>query len=1039
MPTVAFSGQARRVLLSTVLLAGACGAAPVIESPVVDLSPIGEIDAGAHRSQPFQSGLVIRPTFPEGQCTHHSTRDVDFEGFRMVTHHHCDNAKDQDAVFAFDGMPLRQGCELRKAELKSVPVLNEGAASDHTVSANAVKADRWSENYVPPKPDPMLHELESLPEGLKPPDTDGDDDAIALQAALRKMAKPERATLGKSTFLIHPAEMGLGMTIDMMVLPVLQAFVHGHTLWAPKLTLWATEEYCGNTPDWSCHFDSLASPIGQHAARGDAGEMVLANPYPGSNQEPVVQKVWDEILDVVYHRDLFVSSKEPFLEMSRRGTEERSFALTSQDHGEFQKSENATVSKVHAICDRYGVEKPTLLKKWWFLQQDETDILSKVPHRYLKRGRGWLISQVIRFLVEPGPRLREQLAIEKKRLGIAKGGDLEKERFVAIHVRKGDACMERGGANCFGLKELMPQIERFLAYNITTIYVASPDDSVFDETKLRPDITWLHRERAADAKESDHAAKGVGLEVALYTGMIDAAVELNRFMVDTYIMADATGLIGSFESSVPRLIHSIATSVYGCIKPFKSITHNWFFSPYFLGALEFTPFYEDVKASKIVDGKDFEEVFTLVSGDRGDSGLIRYGRPLRVPIDCLPHDWLLDNKAFSASQLRGFKASVACSKSVSDTAVHRLQNRIARVQGPEGCKSAQHMTLTLFDAGWGSTVHGVIKPIMHAVSTGTLLHTPTTLGWTNCSTRGLGCMFQDFAPSCEEGKYEVAGAQPNSTHYQVVPVDDYQKLTEMTYFQNYPGADIWLQYNYSYMKNGERIIPEEFRSQGWFWYSSQLLGWAFRPDQRLRALIDEGMDVTGLGETLSREQVLGLHVRQGDACGSDAGRTGRQCDGLDKYMVQVEKMRNDTGVRVIFLQTDSDEVRRSAPRLYPQYSWLMWHGANQHDAKVFKEHGTDSWDAIMQLNIANDNTMENEETARLASVSSMLLSKCDMFVGKFSSNIFRLAYELKAADCNCAVPFASLDASWCFDYAMVAGKSEFLDSSGNLVRTSFPC
>jgi len=76
----------------------------------------------------------------------------------------------------------------------------------------------------------------------------------------------------------------------------------------------------------------------------------------------------------------------------------------------------------------------------------------------------------------------------------------------------------------------------------------------------------------------------------------------------------------------------------------------------------------------------------------------------------------------------------------------------------------------------------------------------------------------------------------------------------MTYNQNYPGADIWLQYNYSYMKNGERIIPEEFRSQGWFWYSSQLLGWAFRPDQRLRALIDEGMDVTGLGETLSQSR-----------------------------------------------------------------------------------------------------------------------------------------------------------------------------------------
>ena len=75
----------------------------------------------------------------------------------------------------------------------------------------------------------------------------------------------------------------------------------------------------------------------------------------------------------------------------------------------------------------------------------------------------------------------------------------------------------------------------------------------------------------------------------------------------------------------------------------------------------------------------------------------------------------------------------------------------------------------------------------------------------------------------------------------------------------------------------------------------------------------------------------------------------------------------------------------------------------------------------MRDNIEAGHTMQNEEGARMASVVALMLSRCDLFVGKFTSNFFRAAYSLAAARCDCVVPFVSLDAPWCFDYGQRVG------------------
>ena len=155
-------------------------------------------------------------------------------------------------------------------------------------------------------------------------------------------------------------------------------------------------------------------------------------------------------------------------------------------------------------------------------------------------------------------------------------------------------------------------------------------------------------------------------------------------------------------------------------------------------------------------------------------------------------------------------------------------------------------------------------------------------------------------------------------------------------------------------------------------------------------------------------------------------------------MVRVDEMRRDTGVKTIFLTTDSNDVLIETFQ-YPQYKWIFWGGSNENDQRLFAEHKTNNWDQILHDNIESQHTGQNEQGARMASVVALLLSQCDLFVGKFTSNFFRFSYELKASRVNSAVPYASLDAPWCMDYAMEAGHSRVMNDNGEIELRKFMC
>merc|ERR1712113_725498 len=81
------------------------------------------------------------------------------------------------------------------------------------------------------------------------------------------------------------------------------------------------------------------------------------------------------------------------------------------------------------------------------------------------------------------------------------------------------------------------------------------------------------------------------------------------------------------------------------------------------------------------------------------------------------------------------------------------------------------------------------------------------------------------------------------------------------------------------------------------------------------------------------------------------------------------------------------------------------------------------WDKRIWDRYVWKQTEWTQMVAHDATIEVLLLAECDAFVGKFTSNLFRLAYSLRAAKCNCAAPFISLDAPWCFDFGLREGRN----------------
>eukprot|EP00755_Sulcionema_specki_P039379 Sspe_Gene.112716::Locus_95969_Transcript_1_1_Confidence_1.000_Length_1451::g.112716::m.112716 len=159
--------------------------------------------------------------------------------------------------------------------------------------------------------------------------------------------------------------------------------------------------------------------------------------------------------------------------------------------------------------------------------------------------------------------------------------------------------------------------------------------------------------------------------------------------------------------------------------------------------------------------------------------------------------------------------------------------------------------------------------------------------------------------------------------------------------------------------------------------------------------------------------VLGVHIRRGDAC-TDPDREalkGRNCSTFDEYLPHIHEMVRIYGFRTVYLATDDNSIRNKAQSHFPGLTVI----APRWTTPTFMKDGKE-----VPIEKATFDPL-TVGTQSLAEIQA--LGRCDGFVGKFTSNLFRVAYMLASFrdGKGCVRPVKSLDAAWCLDFGVNSG------------------
>lgn len=157
---------------------------------------------------------------------------------------------------------------------------------------------------------------------------------------------------------------------------------------------------------------------------------------------------------------------------------------------------------------------------------------------------------------------------------------------------------------------------------------------------------------------------------------------------------------------------------------------------------------------------------------------------------------------------------------------------------------------------------------------------------------------------------------------------------------------------------------------------------------------------------------------------SEISRTARRCDPLAAYLDAVAGYAETIGATTLFIATDSDQVLADAAALAPRFRTLYMRNVTRTRAGA-PPPKTILDEVIKARARSGRGVASTEHDALQGALDAMLLARCDVLVGKFTSGLFRAAYALASARRGGGYPpFASLDAPWCADYGVPAGYND---------------
>ena len=379
-------------------------------------------------------------------------------------------------------------------------------------------------------------------------------DAVAFQHALRRLAHRPKVEAAKVSLLAAAHEYGVGATVHSLALATLDSLGRNHTLFAPKLILWANREECQQS-DLSCFFSSLPSLDDAASSNLDSTKR------PRIAIDGMSQPQWQRIVNTWFGPG---SAHAVPIEMPT------AMASLEQLAAAMKPRMQASRHRTAATCRRAGSGCVRVLPSHFAGTTDESAVLSRLPREFTRHGRFWLIAQTLHFITRPNAALRHQLRRERFALRLR-----AHHPVLALHVRKGDACKHRG--ECRSLAAFMPEVRRVArTYGIRAVFLSTPSADVRAETAHYPEFTWLFRKKIIDAATASNVTR---LEEGLLNRRVRALDEWNSLMLDVYLMAEAQAIVGAFSSSAARLALALmAAAPGGCLKPFVSVDINWCFA-----------------------------------------------------------------------------------------------------------------------------------------------------------------------------------------------------------------------------------------------------------------------------------------------------------------------------------------------------------------------------------------------------------------------------------------------------------------------------
>ncbi|KAK3241966.1 hypothetical protein CYMTET_48308 [Cymbomonas tetramitiformis] len=164
------------------------------------------------------------------------------------------------------------------------------------------------------------------------------------------------------------------------------------------------------------------------------------------------------------------------------------------------------------------------------------------------------------------------------------------------------------------------------------------------------------------------------------------------------------------------------------------------------------------------------------------------------------------------------------------------------------------------------------------------------------------------------------------------------------------------------------------------------------------------------------ELMIGMHIRHGDSC-LKTKKSGKICHGIEEYMRAANEMQQLYQVSHIYLATDNPDIAQMLSKHAYKWRNFTWHMLELDDGVQGRLETSSLGLGAKRLDSKDcpknsSGCVDMTGAASLSIIEVSLLASTDFFIGTFSSNMGRTAYEMMSVEKGYR-PYVTLDFAWC--------------------------